>query len=340
MFMSLTKERSFYLDNVKSVLIFFVVIGHFAEVAISHSDIFKSMFLWLYSFHMPLFIFITGYLSKNTINDKEKTKKRVIEYIFLYFLLNFILFIGKALDNEKSSFNLLDETGVPWYLLSVATMYIISYILRNYNQKVIIVFAIVLALFTGYDKEIGDFLSLSRTIVFLPFFLIGQNFSEDTLMKLSTNKKIKFVSVFIILLSLCIYYIFPDEIIIIRPLLTGRNAYSSLNDSIEFLGPLLRFLIYLIATVVGSAILSIIPNCNLKYFSEIGKRTLPIYFFHRIVIYGLVGLKLYDFLQDKAGSFLDNLIWLTLSVLCTIILSLPIFEKPFIIWNKHLYKNN
>lgn len=336
---AIKKERSFYIDNVKSVLIFFVVIAHFAEVAISHSDIFKSMFLWLYSFHMPLFIFITGYLSKNTISNKEKTKKRIIEYFFLYFLLNFVLFIGKALDREKSSFNLFDETGVPWYLLSVAIMYLISFLLQNYNQKTIFIFAIVLALFTGYDKEIGDWFALSRTIVFFPFFLIGQNVNEDILFNLTTNKKIKFCSIIIILFSILIYFVFPDKIMLLRPLLTGRNAYSSLNDSIEFWGPALRLIVYLIAIILSVAILSIIPKCNLRYFSEIGRRTLPIYFFHRVILYSFSGLNIYGILQSKAGTFFDNFIWLVLAVFCTIILSLPIFEKPFVLWNKVLYKN-
>ncbi len=337
--MSLTKERSFYLDNVKSVLIFFVVIGHFAEVAITKSDIFKAMFLWIYSFHMPLFIFLSGYLSKGSVRDKEKNKKRVTEYLFLYFLLNFVLFIGKALDNEKSSFNLLDETGVPWYLLSVAIMHLVSYHLQKLNQKTIIIFSIILAIFTGYDKEIGDFFAISRTIVFFPFFLFGQSFSENSFKKLYSSKPSKVSAFAILFFTIAVYYLFTDKIFLVRPLLTGRNPYSSLNDSIEFFGPALRIALYLVAILIGLSILSLVPKCSLGYFTKIGKRTLPIYFFHRIIIYGFDGLGLYELMQDKIGSFPGNLSWLILGILCTVILSLPIFEKPFILWNRALYKN-
>ena len=136
--MSLTKERSFYLDNVKSVLIFFVVIGHFAEVAVSHSDIFKSLFLWLYTFHMPLFIFITGYLSKNLINNKERVLKKSFEYFTLYFFLNIFIFFTRYFAEGHKTFYILKESSVPWYLLAISIMILASYFLRNINPKVIV----------------------------------------------------------------------------------------------------------------------------------------------------------------------------------------------------------
>lgn len=60
----MVKGRDVYLDNIKSVLILFLVFGHFTNL--NRND---SLMAWInkviYSFHMPLFIFTSGFLSRN-----------------------------------------------------------------------------------------------------------------------------------------------------------------------------------------------------------------------------------------------------------------------------------
>ena len=69
----MTKERNIYVDNLKGLLIILVVVGHFTDIAIDEgSEALKSLFLIIYSFHMPLFIFINGLLCKNIVRDKTK----------------------------------------------------------------------------------------------------------------------------------------------------------------------------------------------------------------------------------------------------------------------------
>lgn len=51
------KERIWYWDTVKFIMILLVVIGHFAERIMSFDDpTFLSVKLFIYSFHMPIFI--------------------------------------------------------------------------------------------------------------------------------------------------------------------------------------------------------------------------------------------------------------------------------------------
>ena len=54
------KERIALWDNLKFILIILVVIGHLADEFTAKSDVYKSVFLFIYTFHMPLFIFISG----------------------------------------------------------------------------------------------------------------------------------------------------------------------------------------------------------------------------------------------------------------------------------------
>ena len=52
-------------DNLKFFLVTCVVIGHFADQFTDLSKIYDSIFLFIYSFHIPLFIFIAGLMFKN-----------------------------------------------------------------------------------------------------------------------------------------------------------------------------------------------------------------------------------------------------------------------------------
>lgn len=67
------KERIAYWDNVRFFLIILVVIGH--GIHVYDSKIFSALFLFIYSFHMPLFVLIAGMFHKN-----ENIEKRVIGF--------------------------------------------------------------------------------------------------------------------------------------------------------------------------------------------------------------------------------------------------------------------
>ena len=86
------QKRSDYLDNVKAFLILSVVIGHFADQIIKGSNLSKSIFLFIYSFHMPLFIFLNGYLGKNIIQSKERVINEFHISFYYIYCLSYLFF--------------------------------------------------------------------------------------------------------------------------------------------------------------------------------------------------------------------------------------------------------
>ncbi|WP_327582307.1 acyltransferase family protein [Nonomuraea sp. NBC_00507] len=58
------RKREPYLDNVKFVLAALVVIGHALRPTVD-ADSARSLYIFIYTFHMPLFVVISGYLSRN-----------------------------------------------------------------------------------------------------------------------------------------------------------------------------------------------------------------------------------------------------------------------------------
>ena len=159
------RERVAIWDNLKFLLIAFVVIGHFTEAHLE-VDFYKSVFLFIYSFHMPLFIFISGLFHNN-----EKVVKNISKYLALYIIMKIAYFLIKLIFHQKASFSLLEESGIPWFMFALAMFSLLTYLFRTINSKFLLIMAIVIACFAGYDTTIGDQFVLSRIIVFYPFYL-------------------------------------------------------------------------------------------------------------------------------------------------------------------------
>jgi fucose 4-O-acetylase-like acetyltransferase len=79
------RQRLTYIDHLKGISILLVVVGHFIQYNTSDSKD-SGLFNFIYSFHMPLFMFISGYIGYITINTS----------IFKNYI-NFILKKGRAL---------------------------------------------------------------------------------------------------------------------------------------------------------------------------------------------------------------------------------------------------
>ena len=57
------KVRIHYLDSLKAILILLVVLGHAVQFNDTEHYANSILFRFIYSFHMPLFFFISGYLA-------------------------------------------------------------------------------------------------------------------------------------------------------------------------------------------------------------------------------------------------------------------------------------
>ena len=59
----LMRERNYLFDTIKFFMIFFVVFAHLLEPEFGDSTV-KAIYSVIYSFHMPVFIFVMGYFAK------------------------------------------------------------------------------------------------------------------------------------------------------------------------------------------------------------------------------------------------------------------------------------
>ncbi|NSN87021.1 hypothetical protein HRE16_01125 [Enterococcus faecalis] len=106
-------KRIYKWDNVKLFLIFLVIFGHILDREASPSRLMETINFWIYSFHMPAFIFVSGLFSKHAI--KQRKYLRLLSFVWLYLLAKLLITLANFAFANKMNFDLLNETGVPWY---------------------------------------------------------------------------------------------------------------------------------------------------------------------------------------------------------------------------------
>ena len=81
--------RDAYFDNAKALLIVSVVLGHTLSGMLGETRWMDSLYMFIYTFHMPAFIFVTGYYAKVLRTKKDwwkLTKSVVLPYFIFQFL--------------------------------------------------------------------------------------------------------------------------------------------------------------------------------------------------------------------------------------------------------------
>ncbi len=270
------KQRTALWDNIKFLMITLVVIGHLVDNFTDQSNIFKSIFIFIYAFHMPLFFFVSGlFHSDRTIGQK------CLFYISVGFLQKIAFTVLSGFMGQTPSFSLLSDGGIPWFMFVLAAYTFLVYLIRNQNKRYLLGASLVLACFAGYDQSLGDYLYLSRIIVFFPFYLSGVILREEKIVECRKNHRWLVIPALLALAGwgyLCVYRL--DDFYEFRYLFTGRNPFYG-----EFLihGPVVRFICYGLSCVLCVAIIWLVPNRNIGLLSQMGTRSIDVYFWHSIL---------------------------------------------------------
>lgn len=318
-------ERVQKWDILKAFLIFTVVLGHLADRYTQNSENMRSLYLFIYTFHMPLFIFVSGLFNKRVVNEKRKDK--LAGYIAMYLFIKLIHFIYYAVTGQAYYFNLFADSGLPWFMFALFGFALITMFVKDFSPVYVMTAWILFACVAGFDPEQSDFLTISRIIAYYPFYYLGYCMDRKKLEDFcrGTGKKIV-AAVFMIALALVIY-LMGDDIYWIRPLFTGRNPFNQLGDYFEY-GFVLRLASYVVSGLAGLSIIILIPNRTpISYIATIGQRTLAIFSLHYVVMFPLYNQLKLDKLFEKLTPGHTGLWIVPMAILIVLFLSLPIFDR-------------
>lgn len=268
-------SRDYLFDNYKAFLILLVVIGHFIEPSYKDNTLLYIIKWFIFSFHMPAFILISGYFSRRQTTFGKIVQKLLIPYLsfeVIYYLV-YTLLIQKEtqLDLLRPKFSL-------WYILALFVWRIITPYVKRIPHYFLLSIAAGLA--AGFLTMPSNFLSIPRILVFYPYFLAGTLLDRELLEKGRTKfwQTISAAGIisFILYLILC-----AGHTSVSVKIFYGRYNYASLGQG-ALEGILIRLACYGIGFFLTFAFALLVSDRE-TMFSKPGSMTMAIYLFHGLI---------------------------------------------------------
>ena len=293
-------SRSSYWDNSKGFLIFLVVFAHFLYDLQAQHEWNTVIVNWIYMFHMPAFVFVSGYFSKS---ENSRSLRSILVLAMAYFLYT-AGFIAFNLYNGIPNISLTYPYYSAWYVLAL----IIWRIVTPYIAKIrgILLILISFSVLSGFWSEFDLKYTAVKVIVFYPFFMAGYLMQSKTVEKVQggvSSKRI--LSGFFWLCAATVFGIFAKKYLNIsmQDLLPNYYVRQGLQPALA------RISILVVAGLCIISMLFISFEKRIPLLTNAGKNSLAIYLLHRPVTLWFTSAVLYNseqvqILKACVGTFL------------------------------------
>lgn len=260
------KIREARYCNMKLLLICLVIYGHLIEPQVGQNTMISMQYKTIYLFHMPAFAFLSGLFISNRNSCILQLKKTLSLYI--------VLQIVCSLCREGNA-DLITPYWILWYLLSLSWWLGAAWLWLKFSKgkggSVILAAAVLAGCLAGYADVIDRRLSLSRTLVFFPYFFLGLLSHSKT-----DWKKYRTAGILALCLSILLFSVFSDRITV--SFLYQAAPYGMIQN-----GALLRLVCYITGVSVILFLITWIPDRRFP-FTKAGSNTMPAYLIHTLFV--------------------------------------------------------
>ncbi|MCR3757913.1 acyltransferase family protein [Clostridium felsineum] len=318
-------ERNRSIDIAKGIGILLVLLGH--------RSIPDIMVKFIYSFHIPLFFLISGYLYRDKgegyfLYVKHKFKTIIVPYIFFWIIslgiqliaMNFNILSrvnGKELISEF--FYLTPNgfwNGPLWFLVCLFVVYVLYYPVNKllYNRKFYFIF-IGLFLALGWSvSEFKIYLPLKLDVAFtgIAFYIMG-DFAKNIKIKFKLN---------------------TIPMLLIMAFLTLILSIGLNNTIVQMIVDRYgNYLVFIVTSLTGSLSIIILSNLigEFKLLEWLGKNSLAIMGLHFIIF-----IVILDPIQSALKLPLGNFFFRSLVTLVDIGICLAVLKPIIEAINKYL----
>lgn len=262
-------RRDPYFDNVKGLLILLVVLGHLLDEYRATSIGLDYLYHVIYAFHMPLFVYVSGYFSKNVEKSARTAYSSLIVPAIPFELAYFALHAVTRADNAQP---FLTPIFAYWYVFALFGYRVLLPCLLTVRGLLPI--SIVLALAVGFNAQIGEYMTLSRFLCLLPFFYAGYR-TDDRKMAWIRGHKTEGIIVGILAAA---------GLLILLMVGIPLSDFKLSSPYTDVTGLMSRAIQYIVSVPLSFLLLSVTPSQE-SALTHVGKRSLQVYFLH---FYGVV----------------------------------------------------
>ncbi|WP_244929523.1 acyltransferase family protein [Nocardioides sp. W7] len=271
------RTRDPWFDNAKMALVTLVVIGH-ALPLLPGTTFNNHVYDFLYAWHVPAFVLVTGYLSRSFEWERRRMWQLVRTVVVPYVIFECALALFRVHVGGEQLEDLFADPHWPmWYLSALFFWRLLTPVFKRLPAAVPV--ALVISLVAGLYA--GDTLDAARVLGLLPFFVMGLAATPERLERLR-SRGAQLAGV-LVLVAIWVLTTWTDRWAATE-WLYYRSRYADLDvsDSEAFL---IRAVVLLVGTLGAWAFLALVPRMS-GWFTQMGAWTLVVYLFHGFAVKG------------------------------------------------------
>ncbi|MDQ0895491.1 acyltransferase family protein [Agromyces ramosus] len=276
-------------DNARWIAITLVVIGHGILPLIGEDNTAYSVYLFIYSFHVAVFVTVSGYFAKSGPPNARGIRQILTDIVFPFFIFETIWTVIRWILGGEFALDFTTASWTLWFLIALAVWRVVLPYLVMLRYPLLI--AIAISIGAGYTETIDATLALSRTLGMLPFFVFGWKLRQWQLtgrwLALERAVTWRWRAVAILLFG-AVLAVMPLAIDTWRDLRLRRfMLYDESYEAIGYDEPwsgAIRLALLLFAMVLAVAFLVLMPRGAL-WFTPFGTATMYIYLLHTFVLF-------------------------------------------------------
>ncbi|GGF91130.1 acyltransferase [Paenibacillus aceti] len=292
-----SRGETFFL-NLRFLLIVCVFVGNAIEPLITRLAGMEALYMWIFTFHMPLFVLVTGYFARSNLFG-DSGRKALLQIGLQYAIFQTLYLALDALwfHVHNTHYSYFAPYLLLWFLASHVCWRLLKMLIHRWSLPQQIITSILLGISVGYLPVDGVWFSISRTFVFFPFFIIGYHLSFARLRAFYTrNVKILSMTASVLLLL----FIAIGGMNIAPGWLYGNMTYVQLGEPAWYTG-FFRLLLYLLQLVAAASFLAFVP-WHRSALTDMGRRTLYVFLLHGFIIRLAALSPIYDWIHSDAAS--------------------------------------
>ncbi|MDP2772548.1 MAG: acyltransferase family protein [Nocardioides sp.] len=269
--------RDAWFDNAKMALVTLVVVGH-AWTLLPKDAPAPQLYDFLYAWHVPAFVFVTGYLSRSFDYTGERLWQLVRTVAVPYVVFECAIALFRIhVGGEELEDLFLDPHWPLWYLSALFFWRLVAPVFRTLSGGFVVAVAVSLAA----GLWAGDTLDLSRICGLLPFFVLGLKATPERLERLRERRaQVAGVAVLAAIAVLAVTLQSTVE----TEWLYYRSRYGELGGS-DLEAVVTRAGLLVVGIAGTFAFLALVPRVS-GWFTRMGAATLVVYLFHGFAVKG------------------------------------------------------
>lgn len=272
------KERVAYLDNARYWVMLLVVIGHFLTQFVA-MDSARGVYTWVYAFHMPLFILISGYTARRYQGEPRQIRRVVSTLVVPYLIIETSMqLITRHYEGSPAGLMLLSPQWLGWFLAALFIWRITTPIWQALRYPVTT--SIIISLTVGL-MEVPNVLALPKVLGFLPFYVVGLQMTRENFDRLA-DTRVRIASAVLLSVSFVVCYLYSSNWTLDWLLWKQRYDEDPLGAS-PLEGMVQRGELLIIGFVLTFAALALIPRRR-SWTTGMGERTFYSYLLHGYVV--------------------------------------------------------